>query len=228
MIFNSWVTSHIGSTLVTAKRNFANRIFAPVRRRKLRDKNFTIICNNCYASMAIYQRLKIQYNTPTVGLFFYADDYIRFLEGFEKFVNEPLRFIKVSRHVKTRDFFAKYHTYPIGVLDDDIEIHFIHYKDEQEASEKWKRRKNRINYENLFFIFSDKDDFQPQYLHRFEMLPYKNKIFFSSKPSTARNVVFIKDYENRVEVGDDYYQGVFEKYYDVIKWLNCEYDFLKK
>ena len=207
--------------LWTFKWNIANKIFAPIRRTRLKNKDFTVICNNCFAAMAIYQRLGLRYNTPTVGLFFYAEDYIRFLEGFNEYVNEPLRFKKESRHLRTQDFFRKFHKYPIGVLGNDIEIHFNHYKNEEEAEEKWSRRIARINFENLFFVFSDRDEFQPQYLRRFEILPYENKIFFSCKPwPAAKSVVFVKDYECDSQVGDAFRERVYEKYVDIVKWLN--------
>ena len=46
---------------------------------------------------------------------------------------QELKFGAVSKY-KDR---AK--TYPLGLLD-DIEIHFTHYKSEEEAHEKWERR----------------------------------------------------------------------------------------
>lgn len=42
----------------------------------------------------------------------------------------------------------------IGKLD-DIEVVFLHYKSEEEAYQKWNRRKKRINYNNLIFKFND-------------------------------------------------------------------------
>ena len=40
---------------------------------------FTIISNNCWAGL-VYQHFGLPYNTPTAGLFFFAQDY---LEDFE-------------------------------------------------------------------------------------------------------------------------------------------------
>ena len=38
-------------------------------RKKVKNKNFTIISNNCWAG-GVYEDLRMEYNTPTVGLFF--------------------------------------------------------------------------------------------------------------------------------------------------------------
>ena len=47
------------------------------RKRKLFNKNFTIISNNCWAGW-VYRRYNIEYKTPTVGLFIMPDDYMIF------------------------------------------------------------------------------------------------------------------------------------------------------
>lgn len=47
--------------------------------------------------------------------------------------------------------------YPIGKLGNDVEIHFLHYKSETEAQEKWNRRLKRMNFNNILFKFSDND-----------------------------------------------------------------------
>ena len=41
------------------------------------------------------------------------------------------------------------HHCPIGILD-DIEVIFLHYKSEDEAYQKWNRRKERIVWDNIF------------------------------------------------------------------------------
>lgn len=49
-------------------------------------------------------------------------------------------------------------TYPIGKLE-DLEIHFLHYKTENEAREKWERRTLRMleetNRGNYYFKLCD-------------------------------------------------------------------------
>lgn len=59
---------------------------------KLIGRDFTIISNNCWGGM-IYESYNLPKNSPTVGLFFFAEDYICFLENLKEFVEAPLEFI---------------------------------------------------------------------------------------------------------------------------------------
>ena len=196
-------------------------------RSKLKNKDFSIICNNCIAG-GIYHKLGLEYSTPTVGLFFYSSDYLKFLGNLEYFVNQPLKFRETSVHLQANEL-RKTKRYPIGVLGDEVEIQFLHYKDEVEAEEKWARRVKRINFVNLFFIYSDaEEDFKEELLLKYQTLPFKHKIFFSSKPLNDFDCsVFVDEYENLPHVGDSTRNRKYEKHIDVIKWLNCEEKFLK-
>jgi uncharacterized protein (DUF1919 family) len=101
--------------------------------------------------------------------------------------------------------------YPIGVLGDDVEVHFMHYHTEKEALEKWNRRLKRVNLNNLFIVFSDGAEFKEEQLERYEKLPFKHKIFFSSKPySRYKSTVFVKDYANATHVYDSTHNRKYE------------------
>lgn len=197
-----------------------------LRRRKLKNKDFSVICNNCFATTAIYHKLDLKYTTPTVGLYFYPDDYIRFLENLEWYLNQPLKFTKVSKHPEINEA-SNTQRYAIGVLGGDVEIQFVHYKSEKEAEEKWNRRVKRVNFDNLFLIFSDIGVFRDEYFVRYEKLPFKNKIFFSSKPRDSKISIFIKEYKGRIGVGNLIEDKFEKKYVDLIKWLNGS-SFIKK
>lgn len=71
--------------------------------------------------------------------------------------------------------------YPIGLIANDIEIHFIHYKDEDEAYAKWSRRVKRINWDNLIVKFCDRDQCTEDLIRRFDKLPYSHKVCFTAK-----------------------------------------------
>jgi uncharacterized protein (DUF1919 family) len=203
-----------------------NKIFGRYWRSKLRNQDFSIICNNCIAG-AIYQKFGLPYSTPTVGLFFFADDYIEFLQNFEVYIQQQLSFVESSRHPEANIALRK-ERYPIGILGDHVEIHFLHYKDENEAAEKWNRRKERINLNNLFFIYSDRDNFREIYLDTYEKLHFEHKIFLSSKPRGKSDlVVFVRDYQEELQVGLSQHNGKYEKYIDIVKWLNGKPDFIK-
>ena len=65
---------------------------AKIRRKRIKIENFTIISNNCWGGF-IYQSYNLKYNTPTIGLFFMAEDYIEFLKDIKKWIYKPIQFI---------------------------------------------------------------------------------------------------------------------------------------
>lgn len=155
--------------------------FSKQRKKKLNKYNFTIISNNCWGGM-IYESYNIQKQSPTIGLFFKSSDYIKFITNFKYYISQELKFIKYDES-KDKAFLKSVGinektNIPLGILD-DIEIIFLHYKNETEAKEKWQRRVKRINYKNLIFKFNDQNGCTEKDLKNFIALPYENKVFFT-------------------------------------------------
>lgn len=74
---------------------------AKERQKKLLGKDFTIISNNCWGGM-IYESYNLPKNSPTVGLFFFAEDYIRFLKDLKGIRNSSSQ-IYYTRRFKVED-----------------------------------------------------------------------------------------------------------------------------
>lgn len=190
------------------------------RRRKLKYKDFTIISNNCWAGTAVYQPLGLPYNTPTVGLFFMDEDYIRFLENLEWYLDQPLKFISPVQskyYDKVKDI-----SFPIAVIGDDVEIFFMHYHSVEEAREKWERRKRRINPKRLLVKMSirtkvyDVDGM----LSQFSELPYSNKICFSPKGYKSNNeIIEVPELATLNIVGGDETESTL-RHIDIYQLLN--------
>lgn len=68
------------------------KFFVERRRKQLKNTDFTIISNNCWGGM-IYESYNLPKQSPTVGLFFMASDYIKFISDLRGFVNGELIFI---------------------------------------------------------------------------------------------------------------------------------------
>ena len=79
--------------LVLEVQNRTNKYFAQYRVRKVNDAKFTVISNNCWAG-SLYRWLGLQYMTPTVGLYFYAEDYLKFLQRLDYYLS--LDFEKIT------------------------------------------------------------------------------------------------------------------------------------
>lgn len=136
---------------------------ANYRKKQLKSTNFTIISNNCWGGM-IYESYNLPKESPTVGMFFIAKDYIEFLSDLKGYVNGKLTFISPTKS-RWKDIpqiseDKRFGSYPVGVLSNgknSIEIFFLHYHSEQEVREKWERRVKRINWNKLLVKFNDQN-----------------------------------------------------------------------
>lgn len=157
----------------------------------------------------------MKYNSPTLGLYFWAEDYIEFLSHLDYYLHKAdLIFVKHSKYKLGNERREKWsHWYPIGVLGGKVEIHFLHYHSESEAAEKWHRRASRVNQDKLFIIGMDQNLCSEKNIIDFDNLPFKQKIFFSSKNIKGNSIVFMKEFENCGQVGDPYKKGhIFYRY----------------
>ena len=107
---------------------------------------------------------------------------------------------------------------PIGRLD-DVEIVFLHYKTKEEAIEKWNRRLNRVNYDNLIIKFSEQNLCDYEHLKAFEELSYKKKILFTKKEYAGIKSIVLPFYKNKVSLLSDIHEYRF-KMKDIMKIIN--------
>lgn len=173
------------------------KLFFEIKRffvkKSIRNKNFSIISNNCWAGR-VYQYLDMPYLSPTAGLYFFAPDYIKFVSDLRRYLNTPLRFInpeesKYYEEIKKRNQTNK----PIGILD-DVEIVFLHYKTKEEAEEKWNRRKERVNFDNIILKFSRMDLCTEKEIEQFDSLPFQNKFVLNNRlPLKYKSEVYWKE-----------------------------------
>lgn len=160
---------------------------AKLRRKKLKNQNFTIISNNCWGGM-IYEQYGISKQTPTVGLFFMAQDFITFISDLHGYINAELKFIspeksKWKNNPEIQND-RRFGSYPIGILNNgnnEIEIFFLHYHNEKDALEKWQRRCQRIHWDSMLYKFNDQNGCTENNIEQFVNLPLTNKLFFTSK-----------------------------------------------
>lgn len=197
--------------------NMQNYFYGIYLRHKLKSTKFSIICNNCYAGH-LYEVLNRPYNTPTVGLYFFAEDYIKFISNLTEYLKEDLNFIEKSRFKESHVEHEKL-KYPIGLLSNNLEIHFLHYKTPEEALAKWNRRKSRLDKNNLMIMMNDQNAFSGHLMSDFDSVPYP-KIFFSSKDRTGENVKVISYYKGKPHVGDMYRDRIkVLNDFDISKWI---------
>ncbi|MFK3588071.1 DUF1919 domain-containing protein [Lactobacillus sp. 23-2] len=146
--------------------NIVTKIRNTKRRKQLHNVNFTILSSNCVGGV-IYHDLGLQFKSPTINLWFTPKDYLKFLFSLNKYLSIDL----VEETKKDVD-------YPVGLLG-DIHLYFLHYKTFAEAKSKWNSRKKRINEDNIYVTFTDRDGFDDDDFQGFLALPYKHKILLA-------------------------------------------------
>lgn len=182
--------------------------------KKLDKIEFSIFGNNCLAGV-FYHDAKRQFTSPTINTAMDGEDFIRFLENPEHYLEHPMQFITFDGH-----------DYPIACID-DIEVRFVHYKTAEEAQQKWKERGQRIVWDNLFIVATNQDGCNtPELMERFDRLPYKNKVMFVSREYPQYSwAVMVPQFRGRFQVrimtafanfkGQRYYETCF----DLADWI---------
>lgn len=170
-------------------REKTRRNFDEKNRKRLINKDFTIICSNCVAGV-IYHNLGLQFKTPTINMYFEAKDFVKFCKNIDYYISCEL----VESKIKS-DF-------PIAILG-DILLYGVHYKNFIEMKEKWDERKQRINMKNIFFIMTERDGCTYEDLIEFDNLEYKNKIVFTHKEYNEIKCSYYVDGTNN---NDDYHK----------------------
>lgn len=203
--------------LVLEFQNRTNKYFAQYRVRKVNDAKFTVISNNCWAG-SLYRWLGLQYRTPTVGLYFYADDYLKFLQRLDYYLSLDFEKITIEQSKYREKLYAKGQiNVPIGKLG-DIEVIFLHYDTFENAVDSWNRRKKRICADNLYVKMSEMNDCTPEIIRQFDTLPYRHKFILVTHDYGIKSQIISKDWVNESQIKDD--TSWFNKYVNIIIFLN--------
>jgi hypothetical protein len=96
-----------------------------------------IVANNCWGG-EFYRYLSRPYTTPLVGISINGPCFARLVERLPEVLDRRLEFVQTSRYD------GEPRPYPLGVLDGDIELHFVHGRDQVSAEADWRRRADRV------------------------------------------------------------------------------------
>lgn len=186
------------------QKRLIRKLFAPLRIRGLKNRDFSIISNNCFAGF-VYDIYGLPYRTPTIGMYFYPDEYLKFVKNLKENLKhelEPLTFEDSQyKELLTKD---GHQDALLGKVN-GIEVVLLHYHEFNEAKEKWARRCKRVDFNNLVIKYSDQNHFEQKHYDEFKKLDYKNKLFFTSNHAYENEeyVYFIKKFENEGYAVDD-------------------------
>ena len=100
------------------------------------------------------------------------------------------------------------------------EIHFLHYKTNEEAKEKWERRKERINWNNIIIKFSEQNGASKEDINEFcNIKQYNNKIcFVATDECNIEKTIQVKEFNKIGYMLDDTWFA--SKYINMTKFLN--------
>ncbi|CDG20467.1 Exopolysaccharide biosynthesis protein [Xenorhabdus poinarii G6] len=138
----------------------------------LRNKKIAIVSDNCWG-IRLYKNLNRPYNTPFIGLTIPPDDFLKIISNLEEYLNIELKISDFSNADK----------FPVAFLS-GIRINFIHYKNEEDAIEKWNRRRLRLmsflnenGIDSIIFKSCHVDSKDDVFVKKFKELDLKRKIF---------------------------------------------------
>lgn len=211
-----YIRNLINSIRIKTRESF-NPILGKVRQAKLLRKDFTIISNNCWGGH-VYRYFNCSYKSPTIGLYFYSPDYVKFVSNLKKYLAIELSFITYEDSKYKEDLIKNgILECPIGVLD-DVEIIFLHYKTREEAKEKWERRIKRIVWDNIYFKMSEQNLCSRNDLETFDNLKSNNKVVFVTKDYHLTSQIIFSKYSGKEYIENDTLD--FRKYINLTDFLN--------
>ncbi|MGN9154865.1 DUF1919 domain-containing protein [Bariatricus sp. HCP3S3_E12] len=207
----------LGKIEDTLRKSFIRELGANIHNKRLRARltndNFSILCPNCIGG-TMYKKLGKQFLSPTINLWMTQRDFIKFAVNLKEYIKEDLKFVETDKN------------YPVATLG-DIELNFLHYKTEQEAEEAWNRRKQRINYDNIYILLYYRDGYTIDEIREIEKAVCRNLVLLTAKPLPLDYAQYIKprlDRPNGDSFIDDNIWGTrtFEKQWDFVGWLNSD------
>lgn len=128
-----------------------NKINNTINRKRLKNQDFSLFAPTCIAGV-IYHKLGKKFLSPTINLFMSERDFLKFAKDVKYYSDKELQYVEMQQGV-----LFMYPVCTLGDGDKKITIHFNHYPTFEQAKEKWDERMQRINYDNMFFVFSTRD-----------------------------------------------------------------------
>ena len=166
----------------------------------------------------------MKFLTPTINLYIKPEQFVKFCSNIDYYLNQPIVPVKGN------------YTYPVGRIN-DIFFYFKHYATFEDAVKKWEERKKRINWNNLFFIMTDRhidiendgqtDSCSDDVLNLFDKLPFKNKICFCAKKHDQKSCFQLVEYSEKkcvgviTEIVNIFGKRMYQQsHFDYIEWIN--------
>lgn len=136
--------------------------------RRLQRSRLSIFSINCFGGH-ISHTFGLPFLSPFVNLTLDEQHFIKFLRAPRVYIEEEPHFEKL-----TETSYEPHHYYPIFSIG-NVSLRMLHYKEANDAFNKWNNRKHRINWFNLFVTMCTENK---EILEQFNELPYDKKVCF--------------------------------------------------
>lgn len=137
----------------------------------------TLITNNCWGGV-ICNNYGMEFKTPTINLQILPEEFPDFCENLEWYMSRELvecRRLRSWHKEYLKNMFQEVPKFPMGRIG-DILVVFQHYESFEEAKEKWDKRKKRVDYESIGYLFHVKDERYSKYAKEFINLKLPNSV----------------------------------------------------
>ena len=197
---------------------FYNKYFLPTvinrKKSRLRNKNrdFSILCGNCMGGIISHQ-LNVPFLSPTVNIMMSQSDFYKLVLNLNDYLGYEIE--EIPRK-----------SFPRGRLN-DVVVNFTHFKTFNEAVDTWKRRTERIKFDNLWVIATDRDGITEKDIASLKDVPCRGLVVFTAKKYDHPYCFQLKQFEEQRQIGDILQQTIygkryFELYFDYVGWLNSD------
>lgn len=172
-------------------------------------QKISIISQQCIGGV-IYHDMGMQFLSPTINLYLEAKDFIEMVENLEEYMKQPITVKKENDRI-------------IGELG-KIRVIFRHYDDVEVAKQKWEERKQRIIWDKIFIICTDRDGFDDECFERFKRLKYpKALVTRNHKWKDEEFCIYLEKYSNESCILDTIPEREFYEENKIIELLNKAY-----
>ncbi len=178
----------------------------------------TLIANNCIGGSILHD-LGLRFNTPTINLQILPAEYPKFCQNLRHYMETEIVEYKELSDLHRYELINMFgHTpkgeFPYGLCDDVI-ICFQHYSTFKEAKDAWDRRKARIDYNHIGFIFYLAWEFDQNRAIEFANLNLEHSVIFTEKfdielPHLRTDPIARAHFLDMAENGKKYYEQVFD------------------
>lgn len=158
-----------------------------------------------------YHSLFLPFASPFINIWIDGNEYMKIIKNPKHYIEQPLQLVAYDWEPKQQI------RYPICMCGDAI-LKCVHSTDFESVNSEWERRKQRIDWNNLFVMMATENK---ELAEEFSNLQYQNKVCFVPF-KTEKEFVFSMDIPKKFNNIFDYLNEMAKGkllYYDAVELL---------